>query len=994
MNILDAIRQTTRRAGRAQTRLRGTEAFERSTRDWRAVEEPERVFRRMGQLGLHGDLWTLAESVARGERSPGFNPLERIIGRSQLMSSFFLPLGAERARAVGRIVAKSGGGVGTGFLISPRLLLTNNHVIESEGVAAGCHVEFDYVRRFDGHIGDTQVFGLLPAEFFLTSADRDDLNLDYTVVAVEPVSSKGEALAARGSIPLSVASGELTLAELANIIQHPGGEPQQVVLRDNKVVKSLEHFIRYEADTQPGSSGSPVFNDQWQLAALHHSGVPDEVRPGVYRLQDGGEWDTGQPLRYDEELRLSAKIKWVSNEGVRISSIVADAQARLGGDARRLALFEEAVREQAPPPAGPAVGMWQGVGGGALPPEVLTPAAPGAVTPGAAPRRAVTWTIPLRVTVELGPGLQLSVSGGEAAPVAPAPPSPPAVNGGGAPPPPAGRGPAAAVEQVRRTLSGRAEVLEVRDGFLWRDGGMTGERAAVVVLDPSAPAAPGDPYERLGIPREVEGLPVDVTLGGPAALMRAAGRGGPLATEALPAAELFQERVPQIGYVKPEGASLDEVREPMEVVCHVSPDDGWPVLDEFLGRVEGTLTLGIFELSAPHVVGRLRQLAEGNPDFRFNLAIQRGRAGGLRGVKGNDLDEAEVVKGLREVMGGRFRQAYVNVSGGRRTFASAYHIKAAVRDGEELWLSSGNMQSSNLPPPELRPAATGERTFGPLRRYNREWHVLVKNRRLAQTFESYLLHDLATAEAGTAAAAPPPAPELFVHVGRLAPEAALSEEAAAPRYFARRVVRGDAAAPVAAQPLLTPDNYLDHVIRLVGSARKSLYIQNQSLGLLDPRGRNEDGFVELWEAVKSRQEAGVDVRMIFRVHFDEDAARAVKDRLVKFGFKPECIRVQPGCHTKGVVVDSEAVLVGSHNWTNQGVTANRDASLIFRHPEIAGYYEQVFLHDWDRLAREPRPASAASISRGDPRGRVEFAGPGLPQPAGAVRLRPHDVLGD
>jgi len=343
MKILDAIHQTTQRAGGRHTRRRGTEEFERATRDWRTLERPERVLRRLKQLELHEEAVTLSRSLSSGNGLIGFNPLERIIGQDQLMSSFFLTLGAERARAVGRIVTRTGVGVGTGFLISKRLLMTNNHVIESEKIAELCCIEFDYVQRFDTGFGATQLFRLLPGEFFLTSVSHDDLNLDYTIVAVEPVNSQGEELEGRGSIPLFSPRGDLTVLEWANIIQHPGGDPQQVALRDNKVVKSLEHFVHYEADTQPGSSGSPVFNDQWQLVALHHSGVPDEVRPGVYRLRNGDEWDTRQPLPYAEQLRMSARINWLSNEGVRINSIIADAQLRLADDTARYALFNEAL---------------------------------------------------------------------------------------------------------------------------------------------------------------------------------------------------------------------------------------------------------------------------------------------------------------------------------------------------------------------------------------------------------------------------------------------------------------------------------------------------------------------------------------------------------------------------------------------------------------------------------------------------------------------------
>jgi V8-like Glu-specific endopeptidase len=988
MNVLDVIQQTTHRAGEGHTRRRDTEIFARITKNWRAVEKPERVLCRMEQLGLHQEALRLASSMVRGEALNGLNPLERIIEQNQLMSSFFLPLGAERTRAVGRIVMKNDMGFGTGFLISPRLLMTNNHVLENEKAAARSRVEFDYVRRFDGSIGPTQFFRLLPAEFFITSVAGNDLNLDYTIVAVEAMNSQGARLARRGFIPLTVSSGKLTVKELANIVQHPGGEPQQVALRDSQVVESLEHFIRYEADTLPGSSGAPVFNDQWQLAALHHSGVPEEVRPGVYRLRDGGEWDTKLPLPYAKQLQLSAHINWISNEGIRISSIIADVQARLRGDVARLALFEEAVREQAPLFTEQLnIGSQDAVRRSEIAPfasDVATQAAQG----------AVTWTIPLRVTVQLDPELRLSLPEGPATPDSPSSTQRPTLNNST----PSQRlpiktEPAAAVALARKMLNGHPEVLEVRDGYLWQDGLMTEHRAVVVALDPSAAAAPGDAYERLCIPREIDGLPVDITLGGPAAVLRAAARRGNLVAESLPLADIFQERVAKVTYTKPEGMDLNEVIEPMEVICHVSPDDGWPVLSDFLSRIRKTLTVGVFDLSAPHIVRKLRELAEANPDFHLNLAIQRGLAGGLMGVKENDLNETDVVESLRKSMGDRFRQAYVDISGNDRAFASSYHIKVAVRDSQELWLSSGNMQNSNQPPPDVQPAKDDEQTFGPLRRYNREWHVIIKNKALAQTFEAYLLHDLKTAEANLAEL-PQPLPELFVHAELLAHETASLEGPAPPRYFARKVIPKNASAPVTVQPLLTPGNYLGHVIQLVRSAQSRLFIQNQSLALLDPLENNEHTFIELWQAIKSRQNAGVDVRMIFRVRFDEDEARAVKDRLVKFGFKPEYIRVQKGCHPKGVIVDSKVVLLGSHNWTNQGVTANRDASLIFRHPEIARYYEQVFLFDWERLARDPKPARPNSIGRGAAEEQIELACRSQPPLANTVRLSLQDLLDD
>ena len=40
-----------------------------------------------------------------------------------------------------------------------------------------------------------------------------------------------------------------------------------LALRENQIVDLLEQFLHYRTDTEPGSSGSPVYNDQWQIVA-------------------------------------------------------------------------------------------------------------------------------------------------------------------------------------------------------------------------------------------------------------------------------------------------------------------------------------------------------------------------------------------------------------------------------------------------------------------------------------------------------------------------------------------------------------------------------------------------------------------------------------------------------------------------------------------------------------------------------------------------------
>jgi V8-like Glu-specific endopeptidase len=57
-----------------------------------------------------------------------------------------------------------------------------------------------------------------------------------------------------------------------SIIQHPGGQPKQIAMQGNRVLYSDERILQYLTATNPGSSGSPVLNDSWEVCALHHAG--------------------------------------------------------------------------------------------------------------------------------------------------------------------------------------------------------------------------------------------------------------------------------------------------------------------------------------------------------------------------------------------------------------------------------------------------------------------------------------------------------------------------------------------------------------------------------------------------------------------------------------------------------------------------------------------------------------------------------------------------
>jgi endonuclease G len=200
---------------------------------------------------------------------------ERIQGKAvDFVGVAFLEVARAAASTVGRVILENLQPVGSGFMISDSLFLTNNHVIPSTAEAKQYLVEFNYEMDINRQPKAVTRFTLNPDEFFITNPEDQ---LDFTIVAIgKCVDGKGN-LSDFGYCPLIGTSDKHVLSEFVNIIQHPEGDYKQIVIRENRLVTRLETVLHYLADTMPGSSGSPVFNDQWEAIALHHWGEPTRL---------------------------------------------------------------------------------------------------------------------------------------------------------------------------------------------------------------------------------------------------------------------------------------------------------------------------------------------------------------------------------------------------------------------------------------------------------------------------------------------------------------------------------------------------------------------------------------------------------------------------------------------------------------------------------------------------------------------------------------------
>jgi hypothetical protein len=241
-------------------------------------------------------------SVAQG--------LEKTI-KDRLPTFDFAVFRGKMALIEGRVcrVELNGNAAGTGFLIGPDAVLTNYHVLESvlkeTTSAAKVTCRFDYKVLADKSRVEGLAVGLHPTDWKLdfspySAAEQTRTpdnpvpspdELDYVLVRLaqrlgeEPVAPKGGAESPRrgwltipGPAPVFVPKMPLMIA------QHPDGKPLKLAVDTESVigVNAGKTRVRYATNTEAGSSGSPVFDLDWNLIALHHLGDPAYDHPPAY----------------------------------------------------------------------------------------------------------------------------------------------------------------------------------------------------------------------------------------------------------------------------------------------------------------------------------------------------------------------------------------------------------------------------------------------------------------------------------------------------------------------------------------------------------------------------------------------------------------------------------------------------------------------------------------------------------------------------------------
>jgi hypothetical protein len=212
--------------------------------------------------------------------------LQKVFGNERFTTTKWFRNALDRCRAVARVEDEVGDGVGTGFLVEgaglhpslpPVVLVTNAHVVPKAIQAEEAFLAF---RGLDDFIEP----GVRIARV-LWSSPPD--KLDATIVEPEQVPAGVLPCPLARNLPLLDADPR----ERVYVIGHPLGRPDlQLSILDNHLLDYDGTLVHYRAPTEPGSSGSPVFNKRWAVIALHHSGdreMPKLHGDGVYEANEG-----------------------------------------------------------------------------------------------------------------------------------------------------------------------------------------------------------------------------------------------------------------------------------------------------------------------------------------------------------------------------------------------------------------------------------------------------------------------------------------------------------------------------------------------------------------------------------------------------------------------------------------------------------------------------------------------------------------------------------
>ncbi len=255
--------------------------------------QSELLSREGGKISMTQQEWR----EQKQDESSVSSTYERVFGNTGYNTYRWYMTGAARCLCVARIGIDATQGFGTGFLLkgsdlSPVLnddlvLLTNAHVVSDDKHVTNCLRSHQTIITFES-LNSQEEFRIGK---ILWSSRPDQLDTTVISFADKDLPRLRELTKHIECYPIASEIPEINDTQRLYIVGHPKGGTLQISLQDNLLLDHKSPKIHYRTPTDPGSSGSPVFDNQWRLVGIHHAGSDRMPRlhgqPGTYPANEG-----------------------------------------------------------------------------------------------------------------------------------------------------------------------------------------------------------------------------------------------------------------------------------------------------------------------------------------------------------------------------------------------------------------------------------------------------------------------------------------------------------------------------------------------------------------------------------------------------------------------------------------------------------------------------------------------------------------------------------
>jgi len=242
-------------------------------------------------LKLRGGEVELSSQEIRQQLNLNSGNYEKIYGVAATVTLDWYKKGLTRCENIARIGIDPTRGIGTGFLIKGEVLhtqwqgktvlITNAHVVSNDPTdEATSHL--DAVAYFE-------LRGGIQSRFTEILWHSKKTELDITVLALE------KELAIDTNFPIARSMPKNNPESQIYVIGHPNGGTLAFSLQDNELINYDNSHIWYRTPTEGGSSGSPIFNSQWELIGVHHKGGASSAPLAsgeVINANEGVQWSS------------------------------------------------------------------------------------------------------------------------------------------------------------------------------------------------------------------------------------------------------------------------------------------------------------------------------------------------------------------------------------------------------------------------------------------------------------------------------------------------------------------------------------------------------------------------------------------------------------------------------------------------------------------------------------------------------------------------------